>query len=49
MSTDLTGDCDLLILLIADGTMGTIRIVEFDGHTSFSDTSLTAFVNQLLQ
>ena len=45
----LSSDADLCIFFESDGRFPSVFVVEDDGDASFGDTSLTAFVNQILQ
>ena len=45
----LSGDCNLIKMLILYRTVCLVRVVEDDGHCSLCHPSLTLFVHQLLQ
>ena len=45
----LSSDADLCIFFESDGRFTSVFVVEDDGDARFGDTSLTAFVNQILQ
>ena len=45
----LSGDCDLIEVLILHRAICLVRVVEDDGHCSLCHPSLTLLVHQLLQ
>ena len=45
----LSGNCDLIEVLILYRTICIVRVVEDDGHCRLCHTSLALFVHQLLQ
>lgn len=44
--TNLTRDSQLLVLLVSDGAVSLVRIIEHDCHRRLRDTSLALFVDQ---
>jgi hypothetical protein len=48
VSPHLTRYRNLLIALEAHGTFLAVRVVEYDGHASFGDASLTTLVDEVL-
>ena len=45
----LSGDGNLIVRLVSQGTLLLVSVVKSDGHRCLCDTSLTTFVHQLLQ
>ncbi len=45
----LAGDCDLVIVLKADGRLLLVGIAKDDGDGGLGDAGLTALVHQILQ
>ena len=46
---DLSGDCDLLIALIAQWTLAAVRVIKRDGDRGLCDAGLASLVDQFLQ
>lgn len=47
--TNLTGDSDLIMLLVANRTVGLVQVVEDNRHRSLGHTCLPLLIHQLLQ
>jgi hypothetical protein len=45
---NLSGNCDLFTMLVANGGSRAIRVIEHDGDTGLCDTSLATFIDKIL-
>jgi hypothetical protein len=46
--SNLSGNCDLFTMLVANGGSRAVRVVEHDSDTGLCDASLTTFIDKIL-